>query len=542
MNSDVSGVALGHARSRIGQGLILGLCAIPVGASGEPQPAAAQSAAAPVHHFDILEYVVDGNTVLPVPEIEEAVYPYLGESRTADDVDKARKALEDVYQKHGFQTVQVSIPQQGVDTGIVHLQVAENPVGRLRVVDAKYHLPSEIKQSAPSMAEGTVSNYNDVQKDVVALNQQASMKVTPAFKPGTAPGTVDVDLKVEDSPPWHASLEVNNQNNQDTTPLRVVGSVSYDNLWQLGHSISLTYLLAPEDPSNAKVLSGTYLFPLPDTQISFLLYGVKSDSNVAALAGTDVIGRGDIEGLRAILPLPGSNDFFQSLTVGIDRKDLAQNVVTLGAPSNAPVLYYPITLAYHAGLTEGEAQTLFDASFNFAVPGLGSDSTKVDPQRYNASRQYFYFRAAASRVQPLFDGITLFAKLGGQMTGDPLLSGEQLSAGGVNSVRGYLEAERIGDYGFTGTLEVRSPSFANLVSPKINDWRVHAFFDGGGLWIRDPLVGEQSSFSLYGIGVGSRVTAFDDVKAAVDIAFPLTKGATTKAGDMRVHFRVSSGF
>ena len=65
---------------------------------------------------------------------------------------------------------------------------------------------------------------------------------------------------------------------------------------------------------------------------------------------------------------------------------------------------------------------------------------------------------------------------------------------------------------------------------------------GDGLWLRSPLVGEQSSFSLYGIGVGSRLTMFDDINAAVDLAIPLTKGAVTKAGDMRVHFRVSSGF
>jgi hemolysin activation/secretion protein len=516
--------------------LILGLCTTSFGAAADaPDKAAAR-------HFDILEYVVDGNTVLDVPDIEEAVYPFLGEGRTADDVDGARKALQDVYQKHGFQTVQVSIPQQGVETGIIHLQVAENPVGRLRVVDSKYHLLSEIKATAPSVAEGKVINMQDVQKDIVALNEQPDLKVTPQLKAGAAPGTVDVDLKVQDNPPLHASLEVNNQYNQDTTPLRLVGTVSYDNLWQAGHSVSLTYQVAPEDLGNAKVLSGSYLFRVPDTQISVLAYGVKSDSNVAALAGTDVIGRGNIEGLRTILTLPGDAGFFQSLTVGLDRKDLAQNVVTGGQPSNAPVLYYPVTLAYHGALTEGETQTLIDASLDFALAGLGSDSTKVDSQRYNASRQYFYARAGVTRIEPLPWGMTLFGKVDGQITADPLLSSEQFSEGGVNSVRGYLEAERLGDYGVHSTLELRSPSFADAISASINDWRVHAFFDGAGVWLRDPLAGEQSSYGLYGVGLGSRVTAFDDINAAVDIAFPLTKGATTKAGDMRVHFRVSSGF
>jgi hemolysin activation/secretion protein len=445
--------------------------------------------------------------------------------------------------------VQVSIPQQGVETGIIHLQVVENPVGRLRVVDSKYHLPSEIKETAPSVAEGKVVNMNDVQKDIVALNQEPGMKVTPQLKAGAAPGTVDIDLHVEDTPPWHASVEINNQNSENTTPLRIVGNTSYDNLWGLGHSVSLSYQIAPENPPDAKVLSGTYVVPLPDSRISLLFYGVKSDSDVAAVAGTDVIGRGNIEGFRAILPLPNGTDFFQSLTAGIDRKDMGQDVNTVGqGKTPAPILYYPITLSYHGALAHGDpanggSETDIDALLNFALPGLGSDSTKFDFQRYNASRQYFYFRGGVSRLQPLPYGMSLFAKLDGQITPDALASTEQLSAGGVNSVRGYLEAERLGDYGFRGTLELRSPSFADRISSSINDWRVHAFFEGAGLWLRYPLVEEQSSFSLYSVGVGSRLAAFDnDLNAAVDLAVPLTRGDFTKAGSLRVHFKVSSGF
>ena len=59
--------------------------------------------------FDIMEYVVDGNTVLAAPDIEEAVYPFLGESRDADDVDGARRALQQAYQAKGYQQVLVSI-------------------------------------------------------------------------------------------------------------------------------------------------------------------------------------------------------------------------------------------------------------------------------------------------------------------------------------------------------------------------------------------------------------------------------------------------
>ena len=436
----------------------------------------------------------------------------------------------------------MSIPQQGVEGGTIHLQVIENPIGRLRVVNSKYHSLEQILDNAPSMAEGKVLNRKALQDDIVTLNQQPDLKVTPAPKPGQRPGTTDVDLQVEDHLPLHGSLEINNQNNQDTTPLRLVGTVSYDNLWQLGHSLSLSYQIAPENPNDAEVLSGTYLFAVPRTPLSFLFYGVKSDSDVAAVAGTDVVGRGSIVGARTIINLPGTDNFYQSVTGGIDRKDLLQNVVTGGIESKAPVLYYPITLAYSATLQNQDTVTQANASLNFAIPGWSSGSTDFDAQRFDALRQYFYFKASLNRSQPLPLGMVLVGKIEGQITPDPLLSSEQLSMGGENSVRGYLEAERLGDYGAHTTVELRSPSFGQAISPEINDWRVLAFFDGASLQLQDPLPGEQDSMRMASVGAGMRFTAFKTINAALDIGVPLVKGVVTKAGEPRIHFLVSSGF
>ena len=512
-------------------------------AKGDAAPECSHSGNESARKFDINEYVVDGNTVLPVPDIEAAVYPFLGEARNSGDIYKACGALEKIYETRGYQTVQVLIPQQSVDGGIIHLQVIENPVGRLRVLNSQYHLPSEIKANASSVAEGKVVNMAELQSDIVALNQQPDLQVTPDLKAGKVPGTVDIDLKVtKESLPLHGSIELNNQYNQDTTPLRLVASASYDNLWQLGHSLSLSYQIAPENPSDAKVLSGTYLFRIPRSPLSLLVYGVKSDSDVAVLAGTDVIGKGDIEGFRSIVNLPGSDTFYHSVTGGIDRKALTQNVVTGGVPSDAPVIYYPVTLGYAATLQERDTTTEANASLNFATPGLGSKSAEFDPQRFNAVPQYFYVKVSADRTQPLPWGLSVFGKVEGQFTDDPLLSSEQFSIGGANSVRGYLEAERIGDLGVRGTVELRSPSVAKDISPKINDLHFLAFADTAAVALQQPLPGETPSFFLAGIGAGVRLTAFNDVNAALDIAFPLENGAVTKAGDMHVHFLVSSAF
>ena len=86
-----------------------------------PQPAKA----APLQHFDIDDFAVDGADKLPEIDLEEAVYPFLGPNRTSDDVEKARAALEKAYHDKGYQTVSVAVPQQNVQSKVVTLKVTE---------------------------------------------------------------------------------------------------------------------------------------------------------------------------------------------------------------------------------------------------------------------------------------------------------------------------------------------------------------------------------------------------------------------------------
>src|SRR6202012_3194287 len=139
---------------------------------------------------------------------------------------------------------------------------------------------------------------------------------TPTLSPGQQPGTVDVDLNVKDSAPLHGSVELNNRYSADTTPLRGNGSVNYDNLWQLGHSVGGSFQVAPEDPSEVKVFSGYYLAPVPGVNgLSLMLQGTKQDSNVSTLGGIGVAGKGDTIGLRAIFSLPPRKDFYHSISL-----------------------------------------------------------------------------------------------------------------------------------------------------------------------------------------------------------------------------------
>lgn len=493
----------------------------------------------------IQEYRVDGAHKLPRRKIEEAVYGFLGPGRTKDDVENARSALEQAYFAQGYQTVAVVVPQQQVTRGVVHLQVVERPVGRLRVRGAKYSSPSKIKSMAPSLAEGRVINFEQVPKDVIALNQLPDRQVTPSLRAGTEPDTVDVDLELKEKSPLHASVELNNRYGPDTTPLRLNASVSDNNIAQSGNALGFSYQTSPQDTSEVKVFAGYFLARLKDA-LSLMVQGTKQDSNVSTLGTTAVAGRGKTAGVHAMFTLPAEKEFTQSANVGIDYKRFDQSVAIAATPSSpaaeivTPITYYPLSATYSATWQDAHATTEFNAGLTFHVRGTGSDTAEFGDNRYNADGNFLYFRGDISHTQTITHGLQVFGKLQGQLADQPLLSGEQASGGGVGTARGYLEAEAVGDSSLFGSLELRSPAMPFF---KLHgEWRAYAFTDAGWLKVIDPLPGQKNHFDFLSFGIGASVKLLDHFDGSIVAAFPQLAEGQTEAHSARLLFSAALSY
>ncbi|WP_024506327.1 ShlB/FhaC/HecB family hemolysin secretion/activation protein [Bradyrhizobium sp. ARR65] len=521
------------------------------------QKSGASTKAAPAQHFDIDDFAVQGADALPQIEIEKAIYPFLGPNRSADDVEKARAALEKAYHDKGLQTVSVAVPQQNVAGGTVILKVTELKVGRLRVKNSRYFDLDKIKQGAPSLKEGTVPNFGDVTKDIVSLNQWPDRRVTPALHAGVTPGTVDVDLNVEDTAPIHGSLEVNNRQSPSTTAERIVGTVHYDNLWQLGHSFSFTYQVAPERRKDAEVFSASYLARVPGVDwLSFLTYGVKSDSSVATVGGTNVVGPGEIVGERAVITLPTRDHLFHTLSIGADFKHFDQTV-SLGTDGfSSPVTYYPMVASYSATFQLDKSTTQMNASLTYNLRTPSSSLQEFDNKRFNASPNFTHFNLDVSHTQELPEGVQLYGKVQGQLADGPLVSSEQFSLGGLDTVRGYLESEVLGDNGVAGTIELRSPDVGDILQKNLknetgqgaprfnpfNEWRFFVFTDAGQATVLKPLPDQVSHFEEWSYGLGTRFKFFDHVNGMVVGSLPMISQAYTRANNPRVNFRIWGEF
>ena len=435
-----------------------------------------------------------------------------------------------------------SRPQQ-VHGGVIALQVVPQTVGRLRVHGSRYFAIDRIKAGAPSLAEGTVPNFTQVAHDLVGLNQNPDLQVTPVPRAGEIPGTVDFDLKVKDTSPLHGSLELNNRYSAFTTPLRINGSVSYDNLWQLGHTIGASFQLSPEDINQVEVFSGFYLARVPGVDwLSLEVEGTEQNSNVSTLGGIGVAGRGQVFGLRAIFDLPEEKGFFQSLSLGVDYKNFDQNLNVGGSISATPVTYDPVSAAY-SGIWSGKGyETDANLGFDIDFRGVGSGEAEFEQDRHKADAAFVYLRGDLSHTRDLPEGFQGYAKVQGQLADKPLVNSEQFSGGGIGTVRGYLESEELGDNGVLGSLELRTPSLGKLLVKAVDDWRFYAFIEGGVLTIYDPLPEQKDFFSLASTGVGTRFKLAQHYNGSLDLGVPLLPGTQSQRYSPLLTFRVWADF
>lgn len=488
------------------------------------------------NYFDILEFQVEGNTKLSAEKIEAAVYPQMGEKKTIADVDAAREALEKAYHQAGFLTVLVDIPEQDVDQKIVRLKVTEGTVNRLRVKDSHYFSLGRIKEFASSVKEGEVPHFPTLQNDIARLNRTADKRVTPVMKAGKTFGTVDVDLKVEDTLPLHASLELNDRYSQDTTRLRLGGMVRYDNLWQHEHSLSVNFLTSPENTEEVKVLSANYLMRFDESDILLALYGVRSKSSVATVGGINILGDGTIFGARLIKPLPTVDNYYHSISFGLDYKDFGQTIV-FGGSFDTPITYMPVSTLYNGTWQGASGRTQFTTGLTAGLRGLVSDEVEFESKRSGAKANFFVAKAEVVRTQNLPLGFEGFAKLDGQYSGAELISNEQFLAGGVDTVRGYLDAEVSGDQGLHSTLEIRTPSLFKNTN-WLQNFKLSAFYDIAQLRTINPTADQDRTSILSGTGVGLRLNAWKYLNADLDLAWALKSTDATKKGDFRSHARV----
>jgi hemolysin activation/secretion protein len=501
-------------------GTVSGLFATTAHAQGASAPAPQQQQSAEDLRFDILEFVVQGDTVLGAAAIERAVYPFLGPQRTLADAEGARKALERAYQDAGFLSVNVVLPEQSVGQGggELRLLVVASAVDRLRVTGAQYTLPSRLREALPSLAAGRVPNFQEMQEELAQVARAStSREVTPIIAAGERPDLMSVELKVQERLPLQASVELNNKRAPNTRAGRLEAAVEYNDLFQRGHSVGLSWTYSPSRPAEANIQTLNYHLPLGGPGDRLYLAYVHSDSNTPTPLGGATVSRGSTWRLRWRDELRSLEGLSHAMTWGVTLRDLRDANINVGGISTAspPLRYQTFQVGYELDLSGGgggdgatqRRSTRLQADLTLGLSSTGRRTVDCFGQaldqfackRSAAEPGFQTLGLALSHREPL-GRWSLDVGVQAQLADAPLVPAEQVVYGGMDTVRGYDEGEQAGDLGAALRMEITTPSWQPLDSGWV--LRGQGFYDAAVLRRLQALPAEVARTSLSSAGLG----------------------------------------
>ena len=500
----------------------------------------AEDAAVP--RFEIRQYVLEGNTLLPAGTVAEIFARQIGKERDFGDIQQTIEQLETAYRGIGYTMVTVLLPEQELTGGVVRLQAIESRVTEI-IIQGNLHFSREnILASVPTLQRGVAPRVADISENLRAANENPAKKMTLKFRPQDDPNEVHAALEVKDSKPWKLNLSGDNTGGDTTGIYRMGLGLQLFNLFNHDHVASLQYNTSPDHLKEVKIVSGSYRLPFYVRGDTLDVFGAYSnvDSGTTQVSGMDLksVGKGIVSGFRYNMNLPRSGEYEQKLIGGMDYRLYDNSAVVLGTDLAKDVVAHPFSLSY-GGVWTTEPLVI-DGSLGllYNIP-WGSKGKNADfmATRSDAAADYFIVRYGLNFMYRPGADWMLRVATNGQYTENRLIPGEQFGYGGAAVLRGYMEREESWDNGLSGSLEVYTPDIAQLMGFTSTQLRVIAFFDAGTGHNMNPQPAERDNHTISSVGTGFRLGIAESFSFALDWGFALDPSNQTTRGGSAIHFK-----
>ena len=514
---------------------------------GGSHPVAAQDTESVIGRFEISRYEVKGNALLTPAALTELLAPYTGKSRSFADVQKALETLEKAYHQKGYSLVQVVLPEQELNQGVVKFIVVQARIGSVSVKGNRHFDSNNVRRSLPQLREGDTPNIKKLSESLRTANENPAKKTNLQFETASKEGEVNAVLNVVDNKPWTAGATVDNAGDSSTGKYHLGLLFQHANVSGHDDVLSLQFTTTLQKPSKYSVFGAGYHLPLYERGDSVDLYAsysnVDSGTVAAGIFDLNVSGRGSVVGGRYNFNLGRSEDFDSRLIFGLDYKAFKNNVALQGIQLGNDINVHPLSLSYSGTLSSnaGELNAYLTAVHNLpgGEKGKTDDFLKI---RSGARAGYNILRYGAgySKVLPAAWQVKLL--FSGQYTSDALVPGEQFGAGGASSVRGFSERAVANDYGNLISAEIYTPNLCTGFSASFTQCQLLGFYDAAHLSRNKALPGEQSSASLASIGIGIRLAMSRLMSLQMDYGKSVRAPDELSKDDRRLHVRLGVNY
>jgi hemolysin activation/secretion protein len=512
------------------------------------QAAAGTAAARPEPRFEIKRFEVAGADKVPADRLAAALAPFTGPSRRFSDIESAVQAVREVYAEASITAVQVLIPEQTLEGGVVKLQVEELQVARIEIEGAQLRSRDNVLRAVPGLSQGVTPVDTDLSAQLRLANENPGRQMQVTFRTEDD-GSLTGVLRVADRSPWTTQLSLDNTGSATTGKYRAGLAVQHANLLDRDIVAAGQVQTSPGHVDDVKVgflNLRAPLYPLGLMLDATWVHSSVDSGTVKTSAGDYLlssIGRSTSLRVTRLLPRWGAVD--QRLSLGQDWRLIDSQVTsTAGGPSLVPSLELrPVTLSYSLNWREDASSAFGQASVSHNLPAGGrSAPSAVEESRKGAKPNYTVLRLSAGFATAV-GAWTLNTQWNGQWTDDALVSAEQFSIGGEGSIRGFNGRVASADKGQRLGLELQSPvktmklGAAGTVAAA---WAV--FAEAGEVRRNLPQTGEKVRTALAGAGLGLRITWSERLALRADLGVVTRGDGLAARGDRVLHLNLSYAF
>ncbi|HET7085894.1 MAG TPA: ShlB/FhaC/HecB family hemolysin secretion/activation protein [Rhizomicrobium sp.] len=489
----------------------------------------AVSTAADKVQFTLTDVQIVGATAIPAARLRALYAPLLGKTVTLSDILKIADDIEQIYRDQGYILVRAYVPPQRVHEGRFTINVAEGKIAQAVIQGGEPATRQQVKAYLDKSVGRTPLELERVERGLLLANDLPGVTAHGVLKPSDdVAGASDIVIDI-DQPRFTGGLGVNNRGSRFSGFWTLTADAQINSLFgddQLGAVFTtspdaseqiagqLDYRRAIGDDGLIGSLIGTVTRGQPGSTLT--AFNVATDSWAVGPRLTYPI----IRTRRVSLQVDGGFTA-QDAKVGI----LGQNF----SHDQWRVLDVSLSFLYANWLGGSWAASVGIAQ---GLPILGATPNhSLLLSRKGGLTDFTKLTALLHYNAPLGHDFSLMLSSQDQFSFAPLITGEQISYGGLGIGRGYDPGGITGDHGLSGSAELRydrafTDSVVQAVQPYVYFDAARAWYIQRGLAF-DPTLHDQSMTS---VGGGIRAALPHDILLGLEVARTLSAVAGSDVG------------
>lgn len=468
-----------------------------------PLPSFAQTPTPPPElRIQVEKALVTGATLFPAARLEALVHPEIQGAHTLSELNLAVEQIAELYRADGWALVQVFLPPQTLQDGILEIRVLEGALSEIRIDNTSRMRPETLEHWLSSLPLHKPVNRDQVNRKLLLLSDLPGFQLHSALTPGQTAGETALQINAHAEPLISGKLEIDNHGSSYLGQGRAGGQFNLNNPLGYGEQLNLQLL-----SSRTHLFLGNLSAQLPIGTNGLTLGTtlVRSQYQLGAdFAQLDATGHIRSAGIFLNYPWIRSQAINLSSQISAETRNMQDVVGATDTRMDKRGRHFSLRFQLgvrdpyggdnQVGLRISTGQLFLDEAVGRAIDAAGAQTAGT----------YRTLELDLQRAQYLSPRWSTAVHLRGQLASKNLDSFNQFTLGGPSGVRAYPAGEATGDQGWLAQLELRY-AYSPSLSPSL-------FLDAGAIDInKKPFFSGDNRRNLAGAGAGLRGThqAFD---------------------------------